>query len=46
VLWLLKREHLADIERANPKVVHILFANIAREIAARLRNTTEVLRQR
>ena len=46
VLWLLKREYLPDIERANPKVVHILFANIAREVAARLRNTTEVLRQR
>ena len=46
VLWLLKREHLADLEHANPKIVHILFANIAREIAARLRNTTEALRQR
>jgi SulP family sulfate permease len=46
VLWLLRREHLADIEAVSPKVVHILFANIAREIAARLRNTTEVLRQR
>jgi sulfate permease, SulP family len=46
VLWLLKREHLPDIEAANPKIVHILFANIAREIAARLRNTTEVLRKR
>ena len=46
VLWLLKREDLPEIEAANPKIVHILFANIAREIAARLRSTTEVLRQR
>ena len=46
VLWLLKREDLPAIEAANPKIVHILFANIAREIAARLRSTTEVLRQR
>ena len=46
VLWLLKREHLNDIEGVNPQIVRILLANIAREIAARLRSTTEVLRQR
>jgi sulfate permease, SulP family len=46
VLWLLKREFLADIERTNPEVMRILLTNIAREIAVRLRNTTEVLRQR
>ena len=45
VLWLLKREHLPAIEAGNPKIVHILFANIAREIAARLRSTTDVLRR-
>ena len=46
VLWLLKREFLSNIENTNPEVVRILLTNIAREIAARLRNTTEVLRQR
>ena len=45
-LWLLKRERLADIELADPKIVHKLIVNITREIAARLRHTTDDLRRR
>ena len=45
-LWLLKRERLADIEKADPKIVHKLIVNITREIADRLRHTTDDLRRR
>ena len=45
-LWLLKRERLGDIEKVDPKIVHNLIVNITREIAARLRHTTDDLRRR
>jgi len=45
-LWLLKRERLSDIEKLDARIVHLLIANITREIATRLRNTTEDLRRR
>ena len=45
-LWLLKRERLADIEKMDPRIVHKLIVNITREIAARLRHTTDDLRRR
>ena len=45
-LWLLKRERLADIEKADPKIVHKLIVNITGEIAERLRHTTDDLRRR
>ena len=45
-MWLLKPDALADIDRVDPKIVHQLIANVAREIAGRLRNTTVILRQR
>ena len=45
-LWVLKRERLADIEKADPKIVHKLIVNITREIADRLRHTTDDLRRR
>ena len=45
-LWLLKRDRLGDIEKVDPKIVHKLIVNITREIAARLRLTTDDLRRR
>lgn len=45
-LWRLKRERLSDIEKLDTRIVHLLIADITREIAARLRSTTEDLRRR
>ncbi len=45
-LWLLKRDRLGEIEKVDPKIVHKLIVNITREIAARLRHTTDDLRKR
>ena len=45
-LWLLKRDRLDDIGKVDPKIVHNLIVNITREIAARLRHTTDDLRRR
>ncbi len=45
-LWLLRRERLDEIEKMDPKIVHLLIVNITREIAARLRHTTDDLRMR
>lgn len=45
-LWLLRRERLAEIEKMDARIVHLLLVNIAREIAARLRHTTDGLRRR
>ena len=45
-LWLLKRDRLGEIEKVDPKIVHLLIINITREIAARLRHTTDDLRKR